>query len=183
MRTENASHSHVRRVRRSRTATRRVVNSDSTLTRKQLNAVGLRATLPRVKILQVLRSHERRHLSAEDVHRRFCEQNGRIGLPTVYRVLGQLTDVGILERHIFNAGAGKAKAVYEIRQDKHHDHLICRECWRVDEFVDENITERSRGVAVANGYTLSEHQLALYGYCQECWKLARLESAEFAMRV
>jgi Fur family ferric uptake transcriptional regulator len=134
--------------------------------REQLNRVGLKATSQRLKVLQILHSHERRHLSAEEIYQRITEESGHVGLATVYRVLGQLTALGIVARHIFNAESGKA--VYEVHQGNPHDHLICLECERVDEFADHTIVERSRGVAEARGYALSQHQLALYGYCAEC---------------
>ena len=139
---------------------------------EQLNNVGLKATVPRLKVLQVFHAHERRHLTAEDVHRRMLELHSDVGLATVYRVLGQLTDVGILSRHVFESG----KAVYEIQHDKHHDHLICLECGRVDEFVDDVIEERQRAIAQSSGYALAQHQLALYGYCPKC-RDARTEAS------
>lgn len=130
----------------------------------KLNNVGLRATTPRLEVLQVFHNHERRHLTAEDVHRRMIEQQIDVGLATIYRVLGQLTEVGILARSTFEPG----KAVYELQQDKHHDHLICLECGRVDEFSDDVIEERQRSIAASSGYALAQHQLALYGYCPAC---------------
>jgi Fur family ferric uptake transcriptional regulator len=133
---------------------------------EELNNVGLKATGPRLKVLQVFHAHERRHLSAEDLYRRISEEGGDVGLATIYRVLGQLTDVGILVRSVFDAESGKA--VYEIHRGKHHDHLICLECGRVDEFVDDVIEKRQRAVAESNGYALAQHQLALYGYCADC---------------
>lgn len=135
-------------------------------TTDKLNNAGLKATMPRLKVLQVFHAHERRHLSAEDVFRRISEQNGDVGLATIYRVLGQLTDVGILERSVFDAESGKA--VYELHQGAHHDHLICLDCGRVDEFVDDVIEQRQKAVARSNGYALEQHQLALYGHCAEC---------------
>jgi Fur family transcriptional regulator, ferric uptake regulator len=133
---------------------------------EELNNVGLKATLPRLKVLQVFHSSPSRHLSAEDVYRRISEQKGEVGLATIYRVLGQLTDVGILVRSVFDPESGRA--VYEIHEGKHHDHLICLECGRVDEFVDDVIEKRQRAVAESNGYALAQHQLALYGYCADC---------------
>ena len=97
---------------------------------EELNNVGVKATGPRLRVLQVFHAHERRHLSAEDVYKRIAQENGDVGLATIYRVLGQLTDVGILVRSVFDADSGKA--VYEIHRGKHHDHLICLECGRVD---------------------------------------------------
>jgi Fur family ferric uptake transcriptional regulator len=131
---------------------------------EKLNNVGLKATTPRLKVLQIFHAHERRHLSAEDVHRRMVEMQADVGLATVYRVLGQLTDVGILSRNLFESGT----AVYELQAEHHHDHLICLECGRVDEFTDEVIEQRQRSVAESSGYALAQHQLALYGYCPNC---------------
>jgi Fur family ferric uptake transcriptional regulator len=136
-----------------------------------LNKVGLKATLPRLKVLEVFSEHERRHLSAEDVYRRIGEKHGVVGLATVYRVLNQLTDVGLLVRNTFDGESGKA--VYEVHQGYHHDHLICLECGRVDEFVDDVIEKRQRAVAESNGYALAQHQLALYGYCAVCRRTAK----------
>jgi Fur family transcriptional regulator, ferric uptake regulator len=134
--------------------------------REQLNDVGLKVTTQRLTVLHVLHSHERRHLSAEEIYQRIAEENGHVGLATIYRVLSQLTEAGLVARHIFNAESGKA--VYEINQGNPHDHLICLECERVDEFADDAIVERGRGVAEARGYALSQHHLALYGYCSQC---------------
>jgi Fur family ferric uptake transcriptional regulator len=130
----------------------------------KLNNVGLKATTPRLRVLQIFHAHERRHLTAEDVHRSMLDQHADIGLATVYRVLGQLTDVGILARNVFESG----KAVYELQAGVHHDHLICLECGRVDEFSDDVIEERQRSIAESSGYALAQHQLALYGYCPAC---------------
>ena len=130
----------------------------------KLRNVGLKATGPRLKVLQGFHSHERRHLTAEDVHRHMLEQKVDVGLATVYRVLGQLTDVGILNRNMFESN----KAVYELHEGDHHDHIICLECGRVDEFSDDVIEERQRSIAQSNGYALAQHQLALYGYCPVC---------------
>jgi Fur family ferric uptake transcriptional regulator len=131
---------------------------------EQLNNVGLKATGPRMKVLQVFHAHEHHHMTAEDVHRHMVDLKADVGLATVYRVLGQLTDVGILSRHVFESG----KAVYEIHKGKHHDHLICLGCGRVDEFFDDVIEERQRAIAQSSGYTLAQHQLALYGFCPQC---------------
>jgi Fur family transcriptional regulator, ferric uptake regulator len=143
--------------------------------REQLNSVGLKATPQRLKVLHLLESHERRHLTAEEIYRRISEESGHVALATVYRVLGQLTDAGILARHIFSADSGKA--VYELRRDTHHDHLICVQCSRVDEFVDETLEERSRGVAAAKGYELVQHHLTVHGYCAACHAAVNKASA------
>lgn len=130
----------------------------------QLNAVGLKATTPRLKVLQVFHGGSSRHLSAEDVHRQISEQRLDVGLATVYRILNQLTDVGILARNLFDSG----KAVYELHNGEPHDHLICLDCGCVEEFSDNVIDARQRSVAAAKGYTLAERQLVLYGYCPRC---------------
>lgn len=138
---------------------------------KELQSVGLKATMPRIKVLQVFHSHERRHLSAEDVYRRLAEQGGEVGVGTVYRVLGRLADVGILVRSVFDSDLGKA--VYELHGGAHHDHLICLGCGRVDEFADDVIENQQRSIAEARGYSLAQHQLALYGYCADCRRSRR----------
>ncbi|MET0391093.1 MAG: ferric iron uptake transcriptional regulator [Polyangiales bacterium] len=130
----------------------------------QLNNVGLKATGPRLVVLTVFQKHDRRHLTAEDVHRWLVENSSFVGIATVYRVLNHLTDVGILSRTVFDAGA----AVYELHPQHHHDHLICCECGRVDEFSDDVINQRSRSIARSTGYAIARHQLALYGYCPTC---------------
>lgn len=133
---------------------------------EKLAHVGLKATTPRLKVLQIFlgRTNARLHLTAEEVHRRMVERNADIGLATVYRVLGQLTDAGILSRNVFEGG----KALYELHEEGHHDHLICLDCGRLDEFTDEIIEQRQRSIAASSGYTLAQHQLALYGYCPAC---------------
>lgn len=133
---------------------------------ERLNQVGLRVTRPRLKVLQIFHSHKRRHLTADDVYLRVAAQNSGVGLATVYRVLSDLTDVGILLRSTFEA----AKAVYEVRDGVRHDHLICLACGRVDEFTDPVIDERQKAIARASGYEVTQHQLALYGHCSGCRK-------------
>lgn len=129
-----------------------------------LKSAGLKVTLPRIKVLEVFRSVDTRHLSAEDVYHRLASQGADVGLATVYRVLTQLEEAGILARNTFNAG----KAVYELYEGKHHDHLICLACGRTDEFNDATIEKRQKAVAESFGYVLRDHQMALYGYCPDC---------------
>jgi Fur family ferric uptake transcriptional regulator len=129
-----------------------------------LKSVGLKVTVPRIKVLEIFRTAESRHLSAEDVYHCLAENKTEIGLATVYRVLAQLEEVGVLARNTFNAG----KAVYELNEGKHHDHLICLGCGRTDEFNDATIEQRQKVVAESFGYRLHDHSLALYGYCPEC---------------
>lgn len=136
------------------------------LIRERLENVGLKATPQRLTVLQAMLTHERRHLSAGDVYQRITQQEGRVGMATIYRVLGQLTGVGILARHIFDAESGRA--VYEVQEGAHHDHFFCVRCGKVDEFVDEVIAARNRKVAASLGYTLAVHELKLYGHCAAC---------------
>lgn len=129
-----------------------------------LRSVGLKATPPRLRILQLLRSGPRRHWSADDVYRELTGAGEDVGLATVYRVLTQLAQAGIVRRSQFDA----AKAVFEIEDGPHHDHLVCVRCGAVQEFVDEAIEQRQHAVAQARGFVLAEHRLALFGLCAGC---------------
>ena len=127
----------------------------------ELKSTGLKATLPRLKILEIFQKAEQRHMTAEDVYRVLLAEQSEIGLATVYRVLMQFEQAGLLSRHHFEAG----KAVYELREDEHHDHLVCLDCGRVEEFFDPEIEQRQRTIAVQRGFELQEHSLALYARC------------------
>ncbi|WP_020203805.1 MULTISPECIES: ferric iron uptake transcriptional regulator [Cupriavidus] len=129
-----------------------------------LKRAGLKATSPRVRVLEVFRASERRHLSAEDVYRILLAQDVDAGLSTIYRVLNQLVQANILLRHSFEAD----HAVFELNEGGHHDHLICVACGHVEEFRDEAIEARQREVASANAFVLREHMLVLYGLCPRC---------------
>ena len=131
---------------------------------QELRDVGLKATLPRLKVLEIMRASPSRHLSAEEVYRLLLEQDADVGLATVYRVLSQLETAGLLSRNVFDSG----KAVFEINEGEHHDHLICLQCGRVDEFRNEMIETLQHQVATANGYALADHRLSLYGFCCRC---------------
>lgn len=140
-----------------------------------LRRAGLKATSPRVKILEILAAgtDHGRHLSAEDVYRQLLSTDIDIGISTVYRVLNQLVDASVLLRHTFEAG----HAVYEINEGAHHDHLICLSCGRVEEFHDDAIESRQESVAAERGFALREHALALYGVCPACQARAGAGSA------
>ncbi|MCY0388881.1 ferric iron uptake transcriptional regulator [Robbsia sp. Bb-Pol-6] len=125
-----------------------------------LKSIGLKATLPRVKILNVFQNSEGRHLTAEDVYRELLQEELDIGLATVYRVLTQFEQAGLLSRSNFESG----KAVFELKKS-HHDHLVCIDCGLVEEFVDEEIERRQKSIAQERGFALQEHALALYGTC------------------
>ena len=126
-----------------------------------LKTAGLKATLPRLKILNLFEHGEIRHLSAEDVYKLLITEGLDVGLATVYRVLTQFEQAGLLTRHHFESG----KAVFELNQGGHHDHLVCLQCSRVEEFFDEEIEKRQVKVAKDRGFTIREHSLYLYADC------------------
>ncbi|MDE2564574.1 MAG: ferric iron uptake transcriptional regulator [Burkholderiales bacterium] len=127
----------------------------------ELKSSGLKATLPRIKILEVFQRTAQRHMTAEDVYKALLAEDADIGLATVYRVLMQFEQAGLLTRSNFESG----KAVFELNEGRHHDHLVCLDCGRVEEFYDAEIEQRQRSVAVARGFELQEHSLALYARC------------------
>jgi Fur family ferric uptake transcriptional regulator len=133
-----------------------------------LKKAGLKITLPRMKILEILESSTQRHLSAEDIYRTLIAANDDIGLATVYRVLTQFETAGLVERHHFEGG----QAVFEINDGGHHDHLVCMKCGKVVEFFDETIEERQHAIAKDKGFELTDHSMILYGLCdnEECRK-------------
>ena len=128
---------------------------------EELKSSGLKATLPRIKILEVFQQSDRRHLTAEDVFKALLSDGSEIGLATVYRVLMQFEQAGLLARSHFESG----KAVFELNEGSHHDHLVCLSCGRVEEFYDAEIETRQRLVAQTRGFELQEHALALYAHC------------------
>lgn len=126
-----------------------------------LKMMGLKTTLPRLKILNLFENSPIRHLSAEDVYKELLSEGEDIGLATVYRVLTQFEQAGLLERHHFESG----KAVFELASDNHHDHLVCLQCGRVEEFYDSEIEKRQARIAKERGFVLQEHSLSLYADC------------------
>ena len=129
----------------------------------ELKNNGLKATLPRLKILEVFQSGAQRHMTAEDVFRHLLNDNADIGLATVYRVLTQFEQAGILSRNHFESG----KAVYELNEGQHHDHVVCLDCGRVEEFYDPEIESRQQAVAQAKGFVIADHALSLYAHCTQ----------------
>jgi len=127
----------------------------------ELKASGLKATQPRLRILDVFQQNPARHLSAEDVYRLLIADDVDIGMATVYRVLTQFEQAGFLTRNFFETG----KAVYELNEGTHHDHIVCLNCGRVEEFHDDQIEKRQHAVARKHGFEMVDHTLALYGYC------------------
>ncbi|MBV6305023.1 ferric iron uptake transcriptional regulator [Candidimonas humi] len=130
----------------------------------ELKNMGLKATFPRLKILDVFRKADQRHQSAEDVYRALIAEDVEIGLATVYRVLTQFEQAGILMRSQFDGG----KAVFELNDGDHHDHLICTNCGKVVEFSDSDIEKRQQKIAKEKGFALESHTMMLYGICSDC---------------
>jgi Fur family ferric uptake transcriptional regulator len=124
----------------------------------ELRKAGLKVTLPRVKILQILESSRQRHLSAEDVYKELLDANEDVGLATVYRVLTQFESAGLVERHNFDGG----HSVFELDRGEHHDHMVCMSTGKVIEFHNEQIELLQRQIAEEHGYELVEHNLVLY---------------------
>ncbi len=129
-----------------------------------LKKAGLKITLPRLKILQILESRQMRHMSAEDVYKALLQSGEDVGLATVYRVLTQFEAAGLVSRHHFEEG----HSVYELNQGDHHDHILCIKCGKVDEFSDEIIEQRQREIAQKAGYEITDHCLYIYGICKSC---------------
>jgi len=127
----------------------------------QLRRAGLKITVPRLKILEILAAAQPRHMSAEDVYRRLLESNEDIGLATVYRVLTQFESADLVTRHHFEGGT----AVFELNEGEHHDHIVCIDCGRVEEFSDDGIEDRQREIAARLGFEITDHSLTLHGRC------------------
>jgi len=129
-----------------------------------LKKAGLKVTLPRMKILELLESGNSRHQSAEDIYKSLLQQNEEIGLATIYRVLTQFEGAGLVTRHHFEGG----QAVFELNHGEHHDHLVCTSCGKVVEFMDDVIEDHQNQIAKDNNFVISEHSLIIYGRCGNC---------------
>lgn len=125
---------------------------------QDLRDVGLKVTSPRLKVLEVLETSKERHLSAEGIYRLLLENGEELGLATVYRVLTQFEQAGLVSRHNFEGGT----AVFELTDKSHHDHMVCLETGKVIEFCDERIEQLQRTIAEKHGYVLEDHSLVLY---------------------
>ena len=128
---------------------------------EELKSTGLKATIPRLKILEVFQRSSQRHMSAEDVFKVLLLENSDVGLATVYRVLTQFEQASILSRSQFEGG----KSVYELNEGQHHDHLVCLDCGKVEEFYDPELENRQQAVAQAKGFAITDHALSLYARC------------------
>ena len=126
-----------------------------------LEQAGLKTTQPRLKVLNVLETSEIRHMTAEDVYKQLLQSEQEVGLATVYRILTQFETAGLVIRHNFEGG----RALYELHDGAHHDHMVCVECGKVFEFVDRTIEQRQRNVAAKAGFVMEDHSLSLYGVC------------------
>ncbi|MFP5410117.1 MAG: ferric iron uptake transcriptional regulator [Gammaproteobacteria bacterium] len=126
-----------------------------------LKSIGLKATLPRLKILDLFEQSDKRHMTAEEVYRLLSDEGQDIGLATVYRVLTQFEQAGLLMRHHFDSD----KAVFELNQGDHHDHLVCIQCGKVEEFFDAEIEKRQQRIAKEHGFAIHDHSLQIYADC------------------
>ncbi len=133
---------------------------------KNLKQAGLKATLPRLRILQLLENSKQRHLSAEDVYKALLEIGEDVGLATVYRVLTQFETAGLVIRHHFENGL----SVFELNKGHHHDHLLCVKCGQIVEFIDDTIEKRQHSIAKKHGFEITDHCLYMYGICPKCQK-------------
>jgi Fur family ferric uptake transcriptional regulator len=131
---------------------------------QDLKKAGLKATLPRIRILQLLENAGQRHVSAEDVYKLLLDAGEDVGLATIYRVLTQFEAAGLVTRHHFEGG----HSVFELNVGSHHDHLVCVRCGRIEEFIDEVIEARQRDIATRLGFTITDHALYIYGICANC---------------
>lgn len=129
---------------------------------KDLRNAGLKVTLPRLKILEILEGGGARHKSAEDIYKALLSSNEDIGLATVYRVLTQFEAAGLVTRHHFENGM----AVFELNRGDHHDHIVCLDCGKVEEFFDPGIEERQKSIAAQRGFDIHDHSMILYGRCR-----------------
>jgi Fur family ferric uptake transcriptional regulator len=130
----------------------------------EIRNTGLKVTEPRLKILSVFEKSKARHLSAEDIHDTLKAKSVMVGMATIYRALANFEKAGILNKSTFDDG----RAIYEINEGPHHDHIVCVDCGNVEEFVDEEIEKRQKKIANQKGYSLKSHSLVLYGSCSEC---------------
>jgi Fur family ferric uptake transcriptional regulator len=141
-----------------------VRKGERALENHDLKKAGLKATVPRLKILHILEQNASRHVSAEDVYKTLLASSEDVGLATVYRVLTQFEAAGLVTRHHFEGG----HSLFELEKGEHHDHLLCVKCGRLDEFVDDTIEDRQREVALQQGYEMTDHNLTIFGICPQC---------------
>ena len=134
------------------------------MSNSELKKVGLKVTTPRVKILSLLEGAKSRHFTAEEIYKMLVADQEEIGLATVYRVLTQFEAAGLVRRHHFEGGS----SVFELNSGEHHDHLVCIQCGKITEFVNEQIEEQQSDIAKNAGFVMTDHELNIYGVCAEC---------------
>lgn len=145
------------------------MSSSSNSNNKNLKNKGLKITYPRLKILEIFDKSEVKHLTPEDIRKKLADDGMELGLATIYRVLTQFEEYGILIRHNFEFGKNKiAKSVFELNKGSHHDHLVCINCGKVAEFYDEEIEKKQLEIADKNGFHLEYHNMCLYAICSDC---------------
>jgi Fur family ferric uptake transcriptional regulator len=137
----------------------------------ELKAAGLKSTLPRRRILEILEKNASGHMNAEDVYQQLRDAGEDVGLATVYRVLTQFENAGLVTKHHFEGG----HSVYELNQGEHHDHILCVKCGKVEEFLDEVIEQRQAEIARKAGFAMTDHCLYIYGICADCQKKGNIE--------
>lgn len=141
--------------------------SDSKISKKDnLKQAGLKITTPRLKILEIFKTSSERHLSADEIYKIIVDTKQDIGIATVYRVLTQFEESGILNRHNFDSG----HSVFELDKGEHHDHLLCVKCGKVSEFLDQQIEKRQLEIAKTKKFEMTDHSLIIYGICASCQK-------------
>lgn len=147
---------------------------------QDLKSIGLKATFPRLRILELFQKGGMRHLTAEEVYKQLLGEEIDIGLATVYRVLTQFEHAGLIQRHFFESG----KAVFELNEGRHHDHLVCLQCGTVEEFFDAEIEARQNRIAEEKGFSVREHALYIYADCQktDCPNLKNCPTGDTASR-
>ena len=147
-----------------------MAQGDAALDHQELRDAGLKVTLPRVRVLEILQQHEggedHQHLTAEDIYRELIDSGSQIGLATVYRVLSQFEEAGLVHRHHFEGG----QAMFELARGRHHDHIVCVQCGKIEEFVDDVIEDRQQRIARQRDFDLRNHSLVLYADCLRCDK-------------
>ena len=131
---------------------------------EKLRAIGLKVTLPRIKVLAFMESHPERHFTVDEIYSSLKHEGAEVGLATVYRVMGQFEAAGLVLKHNFEGES----SVYELATDEHHDHLVCIKCSLVKEFCDDEIERRQEKIAKKNGFVLTDHSLVIYGLCEDC---------------
>lgn len=131
-----------------------------------LREAGLKATVPRVKILEIMEQSNVRHFSAEDIYKALLDEGEEVGIATIYRVLTQFESAGLVTRHHFEGGI----SVFELDDGEHHDHILCIKCGKVEEFVDNVIEQRQKVIADEAGFSMTDHSLNIYGVCRDCQK-------------